>query len=64
MRNNQHGFTKRKSYLINLVNIYDETITLVDEGKAVNIVYLDFTKASDTISCRILIKKHDEIWAG
>ena len=29
----------------------------VDEGKAVDVVYLDFNKAFNTVSCRILLEK-------
>ncbi|KAK4830476.1 hypothetical protein QYF61_011200 [Mycteria americana] len=44
----QHGFTQGKSCLTNLTNFYDEMTGLVDEGRAVDAVYLKFNKAFDT----------------
>ena len=36
---------------------YDWVTSLVDEGRAIDIVYLDFSKAFDTVSQRILLQK-------
>ncbi|CAM4665435.1 unnamed protein product [Lepidochelys kempii] len=55
--NSQHGFTKGKSCLTNLIAFYDEITGFVDEGKAVDVVFLDFSKASDTVSYNILASK-------
>jgi len=52
----QHGFSEGKSCLISL-NFSDEMAGLVDKGTVVDIGYLDFTKAFDTVSCKILIVK-------
>ncbi|KAK4806176.1 hypothetical protein QYF61_001099 [Mycteria americana] len=52
-----HEFTKGKSCLTNMITFYDEMTGLVDEGRAVDIVYLDFRKAFDTVSPKILIEK-------
>ncbi|KAK4820579.1 hypothetical protein QYF61_001819 [Mycteria americana] len=57
IRPSQHGFMKGRSCLTNLISFYDKVTRLVDEGKAVDVVYLDFSKAFVTISHNILLEK-------
>ncbi|CAM5135878.1 unnamed protein product [Natator depressus] len=57
IRNSQHGFTKGKSCLTNLIAFYDEITGSVDEGKAVDVLFLNFSKAYDTVSHSILASK-------
>ncbi|GAB0192783.1 hypothetical protein GRJ2_001743600 [Grus japonensis] len=52
IRPSQHGFMEGKSCLTNLISFYDKVTCLVDEEKAADVVYLDFSKAFDTIFWR------------
>jgi len=53
----QHGYRKDRSCLTNLISFYDQVTRLVDEGKAVDVVCLIFSKAFDTVSHSILLEK-------
>ena len=53
----QHGFLKNKSCQTNLISFFEKVTTLLDQGNAVDIVYLDFSKAFDKVPHDLLICK-------
>uniref|UniRef100_A0A8C6NG28 Uncharacterized protein n=1 Tax=Melopsittacus undulatus TaxID=13146 RepID=A0A8C6NG28_MELUD len=53
----QHGFTRGKSCLTNLVALYGGATKMMDRGGAVDIIYLDLCKAFDTAPHDILVSE-------
>ena len=57
MTTEQHGFTRGKSCLTNLLEALEEWTKALDDGFGLDIVFLDYQKAFDTVPHKRLLKK-------
>jgi len=57
IKTTQHGFTQGRSCLSNLLICHDSIINRLDEGKAVDVIYLDLQKAFDKVQHKLLMYK-------
>ena len=57
INDNQHGLTKGKSWLTNLVTFYNRVTALVDDGKGTYIIYLNLYKTLEAVLLNILFSE-------
>ncbi|XP_069618598.1 uncharacterized protein [Ranitomeya imitator] len=53
----QHGFMRNRSCQTNLISFYEEVSYRLDHGESLDVVYLDFSKAFDTVPHKRLVHK-------
>ena len=57
IRDSQHGFRNKRSCLTNLLDFLHYIYEMYEEGRAVDIIYLDFQKVFDKVPHRKLLNK-------
>ena len=57
IHSSQHGFTKNKSCLTNLLDFLETVTDEIDSGSQFDLIYLDFSKAFDVVPTRRLLAK-------
>ena len=58
--NLQHGFRKRRSCITQLLGVFHDVGKALDSGKEADMIYLDFSKAFDSVSHRNLLLKLEQ----
>lgn len=61
---NQHGFRSGRSCLSQLLSHYDEILSLLEQGKNADVVYLDFSKAFDKVDLNLALTKVQNLGIG
>jgi hypothetical protein len=57
IRTTQHGFMRGRSCATNLLEFFEKVTSELDKGEAIDVIYLDFAKAFDTVPHERLKKK-------
>ena len=57
----QHGFLKRKSTVLQLLQVYHDILTHLASGKETDVLYLDLSKAFDRVSHRLLLLRIEHL---
>ena len=53
----QHGFRKKRSCVTQLLEVHEKLTDMIDDGKSIDIIYVDFKKAFDSIPHERLLLK-------
>ena len=61
LTNQQHGFMKGRSCLTNLLETFESWTRALDEGYGIDVIYLDYRKAFDTVPHQRLTYKLSQI---
>jgi len=57
LSNNQNSFTRGRSCLTNLLETFEAWTRILDEGYGLDVIFLDYCNAFDTVPHRQLLEK-------
>ena len=57
INDNQHGFMHGRSCATQLLDVMDKWTKIIDEGGSIDVTYMDFQKAFDSVPYKRLISK-------
>ena len=57
LSDDQYGFRAKRSCVTQLIQVLDEWTHILDMGREVDVIYLDFQKAFDSVPHRRLLNK-------
>eukprot|EP00061_Rhincodon_typus_P005156 g24348.t1 len=60
----QPGFVRERSCLTKLIGIFEEVMKMIDEGTAVDVIYMDFSKAFDNVPHGRLAQRRSHMASG
>jgi len=53
---------KGRFFLMYLISFYDKVTDLADQGKPINVIFWDYSKAFDTVPHNTLLDNMSSIW--
>ena len=57
IKTSRHGFVKGRSCTTNLQEFLEKATSAVDEGKSLDVIFMDFAKAFDKVPRERLLRK-------
>ena len=55
--NHQHGFVSQRDWMANLLFTIETLTSIMEDGRAIDIIYMDLAKAFDSVPHKRLISK-------
>ena len=57
LMDNQYGFRAKRSTTLQLLRVLDQWTEMIDRGECFDVLYMDFSKAFDTVPHQRILRK-------